>query len=171
MGTKKKHPKRQAFSSEQKLAIVTAALLFVGAISFLAGAQAQRVKHESGHTSYDNHARDSHEMYELPAQTPVPTVAIRLLADKGGQSIYVETTNFRFAPEHVGHSYVSGEGHAHLYVDGKKVARIYGSAYYLDTSNLAKGNHEVSVRLATNDHKILTQHGQVIEAVATFTNK
>ena len=44
---------------------------------------------------------------------------------------YVKTKRFEWAPEHVNRDHVRGEGHAHLYVDGEKLTRLYGAWYYL----------------------------------------
>ena len=36
-----------------------------------------------------------------------------------------------FAPENVNQADVDGQGHAHIYVDGEKVSRVYGERFHL----------------------------------------
>jgi hypothetical protein len=54
-----------------------------------------------------------------------------------------------------------GEGHAHLFVNGKKVARVYGDWVHL---NVGKGTNQVKVNLTTNSHKDYFYNGKAIEA-------
>ena len=44
-----------------------------------------------------------------------------------------------------------GAGHAHLYVDGRQVGRLYGRLH--DIASLPPGPHEINVTLNTNDHR------------------
>ena len=52
------------------------------------------------------------------------------------------------------------EGHIHLYIDGKKVTRIYGNWYYLP--ELPPGRHEIRVGLTGNSHEMLMVQDQEI---------
>lgn len=89
--------------------------------------------------------------YVINEGASVPTVKIHSKKDlMGGYNLHFQTTNFKFTPENAGDKDKPNEGHAHLYVDGKKVARVYGEWFHLD---LPKGNHEVKVSLNTNSHK------------------
>lgn len=85
---------------------------------------------------------------------PAPTgmsVSIKLKKDAmKGHNLFVTTKKFRWAPEHASGKHVKGEGHAHLMIDGVKVTRLYGSAYYL--GDLKPGKHTVTVELNGNDH-------------------
>lgn len=79
---------------------------------------------------------------------PVPSVKIHAKKDlTGGWNLHFMTTDFTFTPENAGAEDVPNTGHANLYVDGKKVARIYSNWFHLD---LAKGSHQVKVGLTTN---------------------
>ena len=49
---------------------------------------------------------------------------------------------------------VQGEGHLHLYVDGKQKAMI-GKTGPLTLTNLTTGAHEIKLELQQNDHKDL----------------
>ena len=114
-----------------------------------------------GHGSGMGH---DHEPMEIPEGQPVPSVDLVVHPDGvSGWNLEVKVSNFRFAPENASGQGRPGEGHAHLYVNGEKVTRIYGNWYYLKT--LPPGEHQLRVGLSTNDHKDLVHRGQPIEDV------
>jgi len=95
--------------------------------------------------------RDHREQIDLPADE-APTLALGLTeAGHRGYALSLETTRFSFAAEHADGPHVPGEGHAHLYVDGKKISRIYGPHYALEP--FSPGTHEITVALVGNDHR------------------
>ena len=56
------------------------------------------------------------------------SVAISLAPDSvDGLNLEISTTGFEWSPEGAGGEHVAGAGHAHVYVDGVKHARAYGS--------------------------------------------
>lgn len=101
-----------------------------------------------------------HPQFEVPAGTPAPEVMIHATKDTtGGWNLHFMTKNFTFTPELAGQPDVMGEGHGHLYVNGKKVARVYGNWFHL---NVEKGVNKVKVSLNTNQHKDYAVDGKVI---------
>ena len=80
----------------------------------------------------------------------------------GGVNVRIDTTGFAFAPLSVNGDHVPGEGHAHIYVDGVKVARVYGPWFFL--GGLAAGEHEVRVTLTSNAHQPYVAGGEPVEA-------
>jgi len=81
----------------------------------------------------------------------VPGIVLSVTADPvSGFNLHAECTNLTWAAEKAGFDHVDGEGHAHVYVDGEKVARIYGEWYHL--TGLTPGRHEVKVTLNANTH-------------------
>ena len=118
-------------------------------------------------TPSDPHSRTSadphHQMREIPAGEPIPSVKLVVHPDTmRGYNLEVQTTNFKFAPEDVNKAAKPGEGHAHLYVNGKKITRLYSSWYYLD--RLKPGKNEIRVSLNANNHQVLAHNGKMIEA-------
>lgn len=108
------------------------------------------------------------EPTEATSETAAPTVALSATPDPiSGVNVQVTTTGFRFAPEHASSEPVAGEGHAHLYVDGEKVTRLYTPWYHL--AGLEPGEHTVTVSLNDNDHEALEVDGAPIEASTTVT--
>ena len=112
------------------------------------------------------HMGEGHEV-----EGPAPTVEITAEVDHvGGFNIHIVTENFRWAPENASQEFVPGEGHAHLYVDGEKVARVYGEWFHLNTSSLGlePGEHELTVDLNGNDHGVYLAQGIRVAASSTI---
>ncbi len=86
-----------------------------------------------------------------------------------GWNLQILPTRFAFAPERVNQAHVPGEGHAHVYVDGKKYARVYGAWVHLEP--LGPGSHQIRVTLNANDHREFTLNGAKVEAVTTVVEK
>lgn len=96
-----------------------------------------------------------------------PTVTISATPDGiAGWNVTLQTTNFAFAPGAVGEEPVEGEGHAHLYLDGRKIARLYGRAYHI--ANPTPGTHTLRVTLQANTHHPLYRNGNPIMAETTI---
>lgn len=103
---------------------------------------------------HGSHAAMHNEMVKLEAGANAPTVGVTLHKDPDGSwNLQIHTTNFRFAPENVSKDHVVGEGHAHIYVNGKKVARHYSDWYHL--GKLPVGMNKIAVTLNANDHRQL----------------
>lgn len=93
------------------------------------------------------------------------TPSLTLTAHKDamtGWNLHIVPTHFDFAPEQVNSNNVVGKGHAHLYVNGKKITRLYSSWYYLN--NLQPGIHSVTVSLNANDHGPLVLQDKYLSA-------
>ncbi len=86
-----------------------------------------------------------------------------------GWNVKVDVTNFNFTPEHVNNGHVAGEGHAHLYVDGTKVARLYGPWFHLPA--LGQGEHQLRVTLNANNHAVYSVNGEMIQAEISITEE
>ncbi|GLB60127.1 hypothetical protein [Cytobacillus sp. NCCP-133] len=105
-----------------------------------------------------------HGIVEMAEGYEVPSVNIRVTLDPSGTWLLkVETQQFSFAPEKAGEMEPSfNEGHAHLYINGEKVTRLYGEYYHLDS--LKKGKNEIKVTLNSNNHGVLTYKGKPIQS-------
>jgi hypothetical protein len=64
--------------------------------------------------------------------------------------------------------HVEGEGHAHVYLDGQKIMRIYNDWFHLNTFQFATkpGEQLVSIELVGNDHSPYTTEGLPVGAEA-----
>ena len=101
----------------------------------------------------------SHDVLE--SETPVTVEVAAEPDDMGGVEVRIVTEGWRWAPEEVNMANAPGAGHAHVYVDGVKINRVYGAYYYL--ADLEPGMREVRVTLNTNSHNELTSAGQPLE--------
>lgn len=153
---------------DRSLPMLVIGLIFGGGIGFLVaaangitldghdhGVAADHAGHETAGTSSNRHgSHESHDtMLSLPA-AGAPTLKIALTADPAsGWNLHVTTTGFRFAPRSAGAGHVAGEGHAHVYVNGTKIARLYGP--WMHIADLPKGRATVEVTLNSNDHRSL----------------
>ncbi|MHA7775548.1 hypothetical protein [Roseibium sp. M-1] len=121
-------------------------------------AAGQPAEHTKAHAGGHNHDM----LVSLPAGPNAPTLDISLEPDPvSGWNLHILTENFTFAPAHAGLADVPGEGHAHIYVNGEKVARVYGPWFHVPA--LPKGAAMVEVTLNANDHSTLAIDGDVLK--------
>lgn len=118
---------------------------------------------QRGHADPSPVGMHGHGRLEIPAAAAVPQVAITLSPDAlRGWNLHVQVEHFQFAPGPDAPLDAFDQGHAHLYINGEKVTRLYGPWYYLPS--LPSGDVEVRVTLNTNDHRDLYWHEEVIAA-------
>lgn len=103
----------------------------------------------------------------MESETPV-SVAITAEPDaQGGVDVQIATEGFQFAPDSVDQPHTPGAGHAHIYVDGVKLGRVFEADYHIDP--LSPGQREIRVSLNTNDHSDLVYGGAKVESTVTVT--
>jgi hypothetical protein len=111
----------------------------------------------------NNHGEHSHALLEVNSSLPVPEISINVEEDKkSGYNLFLTTQNFTFNPDNASSEHVDGEGHAHLYINGEKITRLYSKAYYL--GDFEKGSYTIVVELSSNDHSTLSKNGNPIQA-------
>ena len=104
-----------------------------------------------------------HPLVEVPEGEPLPSMSLRLTRDRmDGFNLYLDTTNFRFTPQNLGGTIIANEGHAHLYVNGEKVARMYSPWHHLSEKALRPGINRIEVEFSANDHSVWGAAGQPI---------
>lgn len=82
---------------------------------------------------------------------PAPQITGALTRRDGGYTLTLETQNFTFfQPDTDMAPHVDGQGHAHLYVNGLKLGRLFSPQAQFGA--LSVGTHVVTVSLNTNDH-------------------
>ncbi len=63
----------------------------------------------------------------------IPTINAKFQTDPFSEfNLHLSTSNFIFIPEYAGLKNKNGRGHAHLYIDGQKFARLYGYWYHIN---------------------------------------
>ena len=84
----------------------------------------------------------------------------------GGFNVHVVTSNFVWRPEMASMQHVPGEGHAHVYLDGQKIMRIYNEWFHLNTYQFStrSGEQLLSIEFVGNDHAPYTIQGLPVGA-------
>ena len=86
----------------------------------------------------------------------IPQVHVELIKDThSGWNLKVSSENFIFDAANAGNAHQIGHGHGHLYVNGKKVTRIYSEWTHIPTSWLSTGHNKIEVTLNANTHEEL----------------
>lgn len=100
---------------------------------------------------------------------PAPALSATIARDGEGWRLRLTTEDFTFTEPIAGLGHVPGYGHAHLYVDGVKLRRLYSPEAHIGA--LPPGEHVISVMLYTNDHRAYITGDQVAEVrMSVFQN-
>jgi hypothetical protein len=114
----------------------------------------------------DGHGHGQAEPLDASSFDPTPTVTVDVTEDpKSGWNLHATFEGHELAPEAVSTAPAAGEGHAHIYVDGEKLTRLYGEWFYL--GDLEAGSHEIRVEASANDHSPLAVDGDVVDDTVT----
>lgn len=104
-------------------------------------------------------------LYETDAAS-APRLTLSAEPDSGGWRITLSVANLQLTEEGVDGVHVPGEGHAHLYLNGLKLRRVYGTEARIGA--LPPGEHELRVTLNTHDHRSYAVGGRPVEARLTL---
>ncbi|WP_079506074.1 hypothetical protein [Mesobacillus jeotgali] len=124
---------------------------------------------QNGHfQAADDEEEHHHGIIAVPNGTAAPSIDGEVMEDSSGSWLLkIKTTNFTFTPEKAGKEEINyNEGHAHIYLDGKKINRLYGNYYNL--GELESGIHEVKVTVNANDHRVFSVMGEEISFKERF---
>ncbi|WP_171132949.1 MULTISPECIES: hypothetical protein [unclassified Ruegeria] len=103
------------------------------------------------------------------ALSPGPTIA--LVQDPEvrpeGFDVEIRVENFEFTRVDDSAPHVDGQGHAHIYLNGLKLGRLYEERFAIGT--LAPGEYVLSVVLNTNDHRPYVSNGEPVVLSYAFT--
>ena len=108
--------------------------------------------------AHTNGATSVHEI----EQEWAPKATLEIEKDPtGGFNVQVVTTNFIWRPEMASMKHVPGEGHAHVFLDGRKIMRIYNQWFHLNTYQFSTraGEQLLSIEFVGNDHAPYTIQG------------
>lgn len=110
---------------------------------------------------------DSHQhpVRNVVAADNAPSLTHLVFPDAvGGYNIQILTQNFEFTPASINREVEDNAGHAHIYVNGEKIARVYSNWYHLPANALSEGVNVVSVTLNANDHSEWAIDDEVISS-------
>ena len=125
------------------------------------------VAHATGRYRIAFHPAASGGRDVMESEVPVSVSVTAEQDDTGGVGVHIVTEGWRWAPEEVNMADSPGAGHAHVYVDGVKINRVYGPYYHL--TGLEPGTREIRVTLNANSHSDLTYAGLPLEAATTVS--
>ena len=112
------------------------------------------------------HTTGATTIHEI-AQERAPQTTLEIQKDPtGGFNVHVKTTNFVWRPEMASMQHTPGEGHAHVYLDGRKIMRIYNEWFHLNTFQFSTkpGEQLLSIEFVGNDHAPYTIKGLPVGA-------
>ena len=130
---------------------------------------------------YPDHA---HLPIEVPARAPLPGLSLKLSRDAiDGFNLQVLTENFTLGAPPVAKSLAeltglardadSGFmlGHGHLYINGQKLQRLYGTRVHLPLALFFGGVNQVTVTLNNHGHRYWAIDGRQIHATLIINPK
>jgi hypothetical protein len=164
---------KQKDTKQRELIIVMVLSILLGAGGgFVLGANTGSDTVETAHSAdtMTEEMPHSHsaEMFTVSADE-APSLKIMVTEDaKSGYNVRLMTENFTFTPESVNGENVIGEGHAHLYVDGEKIGRLYGPDFHYDGN--FEGTKTFKATLNANDHSEYAVDGEAISAEVAVTH-
>ena len=116
------------------------------------------------HSTHSNHNHSGHHSTLDVLKEKIPSVELKISEDKvSGWNITLLTDNFSFTPESVNEQATQNQGHAHIYINDIKIARLYSPYFHLGA--LPTGEHEIRVTLNADDHSAFVFNNKPIEAV------
>ncbi|MFD9354967.1 hypothetical protein [Streptomyces sp. NPDC060031] len=110
-----------------------------------------------------------HRLRQVPAEG-APEVRVAARPDsEDGWNLQLTVRNFDFTPDSTGGAALLGAGHAHLELDGRKLARLYGPWFHLPAAQVPEGTHTLTVRLYADDHTAWAVAGKPVEGTLQLT--
>ena len=112
------------------------------------------------------HTSGATSVHEI-TQDVAPQASLEIQKDPtGGFNVHVVTTSFVWRPEMASMQHIPGEGHAHVYLDGRKIMRIYNEWFHLNTYQFSTraGEQLLSIEFVGNDHAPYTIQGMPVGA-------
>ena len=124
-------------------------------------------------TNLRTHSSNHEKMHDTPLHIakniPLPTITAKLEKDPvSGFNLNLETRNFTFAPALSGREHKNGMGHAHLYIDGQKIARLYGNWFHI--SEFPKDANSLEITLNSNNHRPFFVNNSIISSIISLEN-
>ncbi len=127
--------------------------------------------HNYEHGSLLNESGMNHGYLDVDSDSILPEIRqVEIIKDPmSGWNVHIETSNFEFSPENASTKHIQGIGHAHLLINGAKVARIYSNWFHIPTVEYPID--EIEITLNANNHSIMRVNGSPISAVVYNFNE
>ncbi|MFI0165968.1 hypothetical protein [Streptomyces sp. NPDC017095] len=106
---------------------------------------------------------------EVPPQG-APEVAVEVAPDPaGGWDVRLALRRFRCSEPGTRPVAVLGRGLVHLFVDGRRVARLRSRTHHLPAGLVPHGTHRITARLYADDGTVWAVHGKPVQSTADIT--
>ena len=115
-----------------------------------------------------------HGSQAIPKDVAIPRIGVEVFEDSmSGFNLHITTQNYQLEPPEFSADKpkVGVQGHAHLYVNEKKIGRIYGPYIHLPNKLLKPGLNMVSVSLNGHNHSTWTADDKEIIATIIINTK
>jgi len=151
----------------KKLFIVALPVVVVGAVFAFYLSNSSPVEHV--------HAAHHHQTAPVPANALSPEVSLQAVKDAmSGFNLTLLLKNYQLmlpAADLAQTTVVDNaslSGHAHLYVNGKKIQRIYGRFVHIPKTLLKAGENTIRVTLNNHNHANWSLDGKVVQSELTL---
>ncbi|MFF4348220.1 hypothetical protein [Streptomyces sp. NPDC001530] len=109
-------------------------------------------------------------LYREVDKKGAPEVEIEVQPDSDDSwDVTLTVHHFRFSAAGTRPVPVAGRGIAHLYVDGRTIARLRTAEYHLAGDLVPRGTHHVTARLYADDGTVWAVDGKPVESTADIT--
>ena len=114
------------------------------------------------HSELNSHPSMDHGVIDITNDSIIPQIEkLEMVKDPmSGWNLYIQTNNFKFTPENVNKQHKSGEGHAHLYINGNKITRLYDNWFHIP--ELQKEENQIKITLNANSHETMVFNNKPI---------
>ncbi|MBL1107679.1 hypothetical protein JK361_24270 [Streptomyces sp. 5-8] len=117
----------------------------------------------------DNTDETGRNLREVPGEN-APEVAVEVIPDSAdGWDVRLSFRHFRCSAPGTRPAAAIGRGLAHLFVDGRRVARLHGPAYHLAAGRVPQGTHQITARLYADDGTVWAVRGKPVETTVDIT--
>ncbi len=109
-----------------------------------------------------------HSMTNGVEVSPSPTISFAAppSVSADGFRVNLSVENFDFVPAPDGATHAPNKGHAHIYLNGLKLGRLYEDSFNIGA--LSPGDYVLRVALNSNDHRPYVLNGTPVEAAFAF---
>lgn len=138
--------------------------LIVGALLWSVAGTPTLAAQPNPHTE---HSGDRHPVVEIPMHTAAPRIELDISRDTmSGFNLHIDYDRFELESPRYANDVPQQflEGHAHLYINGKKVQRLYAADMHLPEKLLQPGFNQITVTLNAHDHSTWSRGGKRILA-------
>ena len=111
----------------------------------------------------------NHGMAQGIEVSPSPAIALAqdVKASADGFALDISVQNFAFTRVEDSAPHIDGQGHAHVYLNGTKLGRLYEDRF--EVGALLPGDYVLTIALNTNDHRPYLSEGKPIVLTIPFT--